>query len=82
MDLSTWTWAIGVMLGVLADVFGKGLSLLGSSLPTITTLILIAAVVRLIFRPLVGMYIGDVVGGLHKRGLNETKKDTRREVKK
>lgn len=82
MDLNTWTWAVGVVLGALANVFGKVLSLFGSALPTITILIFISAIVRLILRPLVGMYIGDVVGGLHKRGLNETKTEIRKEKSK
>lgn len=67
MDISTWTWAIGVVLGVLADVFGKCLSLLGAALPTITVLIFLSIIVRLIIRPLVGMATASAFGDAFKR---------------
>ena len=73
MDLSTWSWAIGVVLGALADVFGKCLSLLGAALPTFTILIFLSIVIRLIFRPLVGMATASAFGDAFGRMQNNAR---------
>lgn len=73
MDLSTWTWAIGLVLGVLSDVFGKALSLLGAALPTITILIFLTIITRLIIRPLVGFSISAAFGDAFKRSQESAK---------